>query len=138
MGHPAMPGRRRQLWIASVLFVALSSAGEAQFIDPRQVAPQTGAPPASGTGIIIGQVIDGTTGAPVPEAIVRISGPGAGLWRAKRGASEPEAPSVLALELQRPRLLRHPKRTPRIVGKPSPATAALVLTGDRLPESVRR
>jgi protocatechuate 3,4-dioxygenase beta subunit len=74
---------RRRAWLARVappaaaLVLTIHAAA--------QVAPQTSPPQTSGTGIIIGQVVDGTTGAPVPEAIVNLSGPVSGA----RGASTP-------------------------------------------------
>jgi Carboxypeptidase regulatory-like domain len=40
-----------------------------------QVIPSTGAPPGQRTGMIVGQVVDATTGAPVSEAIVRLTMP---------------------------------------------------------------
>src|SRR5262245_20092650 len=42
----------------------------AERMHPRAQAQQSAPPPATGTGLVIGQVIDGTTGRPVPEAMV--------------------------------------------------------------------
>src|SRR5687768_9998087 len=40
-----------------------------------QVLPTAGGPPGPRTGMIVGQVVDAGTGAPVPEAIVRLTMP---------------------------------------------------------------
>ena len=59
--------------VASVLFIlALTIRGAAS---APQVIATDGAPPGPRTGLIVGQVVDGTTGAPVPEAIVRLTMP---------------------------------------------------------------
>lgn len=52
-----------------VVLLVLTVRGAAQII------PTDGAPPGPRTGMIVGQVVDATTGAPVPEAIVRLSMP---------------------------------------------------------------
>ena len=66
--------------IASVAFVlALTMHAAAQSVDPRSAAPQ-----GPRTGMIVGQVVDATTGASAPEAIVRLSMP--------RFAMDPAAP----------------------------------------------
>jgi hypothetical protein len=49
--------------------IALTIRGSAQII------PTDGAPPGQRTGMIVGQVVDATTGAPVGEAIVRLTMP---------------------------------------------------------------
>ena len=59
--------------VASVLFIlALTIRGAAS---APQVIATDGAPTGPRTGLIVGQVVDGTTGAPVPEAIVRLTMP---------------------------------------------------------------
>jgi carboxypeptidase family protein len=56
--------------VVSVLFIlGLTIRGAAQVI------PTSGTPPGPRTGMIVGQVVDATTGAPVPEAIVQLSMP---------------------------------------------------------------
>ena len=52
-----------------VVMLALTSRGSAQVI------PTAGAPPGPRTGMIVGQVVDAATGAPVAEAIVRLTMP---------------------------------------------------------------
>ena len=54
---------------AVVVMLALTTRGSAQ------VVPTDGAPPGQRTGMIVGQVVDATTGAPVGEAIIRLSMP---------------------------------------------------------------
>ncbi|HMC78303.1 MAG TPA: carboxypeptidase-like regulatory domain-containing protein [Vicinamibacterales bacterium] len=53
------------------------------------VVPADGPPPGPRTGMIVGQVVDATTGAAVPEAIVRLSLP--------KYARSPEAPKGLVM-----------------------------------------
>jgi hypothetical protein len=55
---------------ALALPFALALSGAAQ------VVPSGGAPQGPRTGLIVGQVIDGTTGQPIPEAIVNMTTPG--------------------------------------------------------------
>ena len=52
-----------------VIMLALMTRGSAQII------PTDGAPPGPRTGMIVGQVVDAATGAPVGEAIVRLTMP---------------------------------------------------------------
>ena len=52
-----------------VVMFALTIRGSAQVI------PTRGAPPGPRTGMIVGQVVDAGTGAPVGEAIVRLTMP---------------------------------------------------------------
>ena len=52
-----------------VVMLALTTRGSAQVIPP------TGAPPGQRTGMIVGRVVDAVTGAPVGEAIVRLTLP---------------------------------------------------------------
>ena len=53
-----------------VAMLSLTIRGSAQI-----VTPATGAPPGPRTAMIVGQVVDATTGAPVSEAIVRLTMP---------------------------------------------------------------
>ncbi len=53
----------------SVAVLALTTRASAQVI------PTTGAPPGQRTAMIVGQVVDATTGAPISEAIVRLTMP---------------------------------------------------------------
>src|SRR5512134_458867 len=52
-----------------VVILALTTRASAQVI------PASGAPPGQRSGMIVGQVVDATTGAPVGEAIVRLTLP---------------------------------------------------------------
>src|SRR5687768_1235297 len=52
-----------------VAMIALTIRGSAQII------PTDGVPPGQRTGMIVGQVVDAATGAPVSEAIVRLTMP---------------------------------------------------------------
>src|SRR6185503_9019666 len=52
-----------------VVMLALTIRGSAQVI------PTDGAPPGPRTGMIVGQVVDAATGAPVGEAVVRLTMP---------------------------------------------------------------
>jgi hypothetical protein len=66
----AMPGflwPRRVAFVVVLLFLTVRGAA--------QVIPTDAAPPGPRTGMIVGQVVDSTTGAPVAEAIVRLTLP---------------------------------------------------------------
>jgi protocatechuate 3,4-dioxygenase beta subunit len=63
-----MTGLVRIAFVAVIFAQTLPAA--AQIVFPGQ-----GAPPGPRTAMVVGQVVDGTTGAPVPEAIVRLSMP---------------------------------------------------------------
>jgi Carboxypeptidase regulatory-like domain len=72
----AMPG----LQALVVVLLVLTVRGAAQV-----VIPTDGAPPGPRTGMIVGQVVDSSTGAPVAEAIVRLTLP--------KYAQDPAAPN---------------------------------------------
>ena len=58
----------RALRVAVLLALTIPSAAQI-------VVPTDAAPPGSRTGMIVGQVVDAGTGAPVAEAIVRLTMP---------------------------------------------------------------
>jgi carboxypeptidase family protein len=59
--------------VASAVFIlALTIRGAAS---APQVIPTNGAPPGPRTGLIVGQVVDAVTGAPIPEAVVLLTMP---------------------------------------------------------------
>lgn len=60
----------RPVRLTAIVFVALTIQAAAQVVDSRTTVPQ-----GPRTGMIVGQVVDATTGAPIPEAIVRLSMP---------------------------------------------------------------
>jgi hypothetical protein len=68
-----MPVPRRHRRLASVVFVLALTFGGAAAV--AQVVPTTGAPSGPRTGLIVGQAVDATTGAPIPEAVVLLTMP---------------------------------------------------------------
>jgi Carboxypeptidase regulatory-like domain len=56
----------------AVVTLALTMPGAAS---SPQIGAINGAPPGSRTGLIVGQVVDATTGAPIPEAVVQLTMP---------------------------------------------------------------
>ena len=70
---PRSGTHRTTSWLSSFAFVfALAIQIVAS---PPQVIPTNGAPSGPRTGLIVGQVIDATTGVPIPEAIVQMTMP---------------------------------------------------------------
>ena len=65
-----VPNMSRALRLAAIAVLTLTVRGAAQSANPQSSAPQ-----GPRTGMILGQVVDATTGAPIPEAIVRLSMP---------------------------------------------------------------
>jgi hypothetical protein len=65
--------------VAPVLF--------AQTGAPVSQQPQTPQPPAKSTALIIGRVVDGSTGQPVPEAVVTLTPPGGARGRGGPGVA---------------------------------------------------
>jgi hypothetical protein len=67
------------IFVAVVLTTAAADKVQGQAQGQGQAVAQTPlaktAPQVRGTGMIVGQVVDGTTGEPVPEAIVRLTMP---------------------------------------------------------------
>jgi hypothetical protein len=59
---------------------------------PGGQGPSRGASPTIGTGLLMGQVLDGSTGRPVPDAIVSCSGGG---LRGAANAAQPSQPRVM-------------------------------------------
>jgi hypothetical protein len=67
----------RRFWIAGAVLgfaAALIVSEQATTAAARQI-PINGAPSGPRTGLIVGQVVDATTGAPIPEAIVQLTMP---------------------------------------------------------------
>jgi hypothetical protein len=87
--------------VVTVLAAFAGAAGGAQVQLPDQLAGGRGAasgrglPPATGTGLLMGQVVDGSTGRAVPEAIVSLSGGGGRGVAPGRGFGEPTSSRVM-------------------------------------------
>jgi hypothetical protein len=75
---------RHRLILSLAILVVMTIRTAAQ-----GVVPADGPPPGPRTGMIVGQVVDSTTGAAVPEAIVRLSLP--------KYARSPDAPKGLVM-----------------------------------------
>jgi hypothetical protein len=68
-----MPRLPRPRQIARAVVIVAMTAGAAAHV------PAVGAPQGPRTAMIVGQIVDGTTGAPVPEAVVRLTMPPQGM-----------------------------------------------------------